>query len=388
MGVQQLYISPYNLGTKISKYKTCEKMRNALDIATSLRGPIDFIISHQHFAKYLPPEATRKSVLITRFHGLWVDYLNAVKLLTTKVVDRSFNRRLMSSIPPLLETILWHCIATLASCDLHFAELVSLNRSSVITYISRYVMKRVHQVFHVDNHRRSHVVVYNGIDDVFLKHTRDIGHNKTFNITYLGGGNPIKGSTLLLFEFRRFLKQVTPLENSKIKLFFVCNDKYLQYLQRLSSKLNLTQQVIFIQRLDHTRLASLFDQSSLVVVPSIIEGLGNVVLEAMSSGCPVLASRVGGIPEIIIDEKIGLLFDPSISGDLSRQLFICFKRRNYLERIGQAAQIYVRKKFGGWDRVASELTLAFSRIDDISISHEKLNTYSGCCLLSKSPAHF
>lgn len=60
-------------------------------------------------------------------------------------------------------------------------------------------------------------------------------------------------------------------------------------------------------RRDASVLSSLFD---LVVVPSHVEPLGLVPLEAMAVGRPVVASRVGGIPEIVMDAQTGLLVEP------------------------------------------------------------------------------
>jgi glycosyltransferase involved in cell wall biosynthesis len=65
----------------------------------------------------------------------------------------------------------------------------------------------------------------------------------------------------------------------------------------------------------------LFDQIDVLIVPSLWhESFGLVVLEASSSGIPVIAARRGGISEIVEDGKTGFLFDPSQTGDLKRQI--------------------------------------------------------------------
>jgi trehalose synthase len=87
--------------------------------------------------------------------------------------------------------------------------------------------------------------------------------------------------------------------------------------------------------------------SSVVVQKSLAEGFGLTVAEAMWKGRPVVASRVGGIQDQIVDGKSGLLVDPTdiaAFGATVRELMLDGERR---ERIGAAAQARVRDEFLG-----------------------------------------
>jgi glycosyltransferase involved in cell wall biosynthesis len=53
-------------------------------------------------------------------------------------------------------------------------------------------------------------------------------------------------------------------------------------------------------------------------LPSINEGLSNVIIEAISCGLPVIASKVGGIPEIVTDKKLGVLVTPRSAESLAQ----------------------------------------------------------------------
>jgi len=87
-------------------------------------------------------------------------------------------------------------------------------------------------------------------------------------------------------------------------------------LRGLAAKLGIEDRVVFAgHRPDAERLIASFD---LFVLPSLSEGLGSSVLDAMAAGVPVAASCTGGVPEMIEDRKSGMLFEPGSSASLSR----------------------------------------------------------------------
>ena len=80
---------------------------------------------------------------------------------------------------------------------------------------------------------------------------------------------------------------------------------YQSDLEQLAQKLNLDRQVIFTgQRQD---VSEILRDVDIVVHPSLTEGLSNVILEAMAVGVPVVATSVGGNPELVENGRTGLL---------------------------------------------------------------------------------
>jgi len=94
--------------------------------------------------------------------------------------------------------------------------------------------------------------------------------------------------------------------------------------------------------------------ADLVTLPSYMEGCPNVVLEALASGRPVVATNVGGIPEIL-SEECGRLVPPGDSGALARALAAV------LDRSWDAAAISARRS-RSWDAVAAELLEVFQSL--------------------------
>jgi glycosyltransferase involved in cell wall biosynthesis len=86
-------------------------------------------------------------------------------------------------------------------------------------------------------------------------------------------------------------------------------------------------------RRDAPRLIAAFD---VVAVPSHVEPLGNATLEAMAAGVPVLGSRVGGIPEMVVDEVTGRLVPSRDPGALAQALEPLLVNASLRERLGQA----------------------------------------------------
>ena len=78
-------------------------------------------------------------------------------------------------------------------------------------------------------------------------------------------------------------------------------------LEKLVVDLGLSSSVTFKGVLTQEQALSVFNQATIVIVPSIIESFGLVILEAMQMQRPVIASRVEGIPEVVVDGETGIL---------------------------------------------------------------------------------
>jgi glycosyltransferase involved in cell wall biosynthesis len=107
-------------------------------------------------------------------------------------------------------------------------------------------------------------------------------------------------------------------------------------MEERASALNLSSHFRFLGfRPDAPRLIPAFD---IVTVPSHIEPLGNATLEAMAAGRPVVGSRVGGIPEMVIDGETGLLVPPKDAQALADALEALIAAPDRRLMLGEAAR--------------------------------------------------
>jgi len=107
--------------------------------------------------------------------------------------------------------------------------------------------------------------------------------------------------------------------------------------------LGVDSSTTFTGPLPHPAVANLMRQSRLLCLPSHGEGTPNCVMEALACGLPVVATRVGGIPDIVEHEKTGLLVDKGDVDGLAATLITLLGDHGQCTRMGQAAQVFARE---------------------------------------------
>ncbi len=105
---------------------------------------------------------------------------------------------------------------------------------------------------------------------------------------------------------------------------------------------DLPRQTRWTEALPAAEVARALDESTLLVLPSRSEGLGRVVVEAFCRGRGAVASRVGGIPDLVTDGETGVLVPPGDTSALAGALVRVLQDRELAERLGGAARTAVR----------------------------------------------
>ncbi|TLY36745.1 MAG: glycosyltransferase family 4 protein [Nitrospirae bacterium] len=149
---------------------------------------------------------------------------------------------------------------------------------------------------------------------------------------------PIKGLEWLLKAAPQVLAQFPQ------ACFVIIGDgPLLGELRQLTSKLGIGLRVVFLgAREDVPECLAALD---LFVLPSLNEGMGRVLLEAMAVGCPVVATRVGGIPDIVADGTTGLLVPPRDERALAEAILTLLRDRSRRAAYGEAARRHIDGRF-------------------------------------------
>ena len=120
--------------------------------------------------------------------------------------------------------------------------------------------------------------------------------------------------------------------------------EYEAECRRLVTTLRLENQVRFVgYRRDVPALMRTFD---VFAFPTRAEPFGKVVIEAMAAGCPVVASRVGGIPEIVTDARLGTLISPDNAAELSAGILEYLTNPERHGEVSRNGAVSVRARFG------------------------------------------
>jgi len=113
-------------------------------------------------------------------------------------------------------------------------------------------------------------------------------------------------------RFERFISIIASIKkqsSAKIKGIVVGDGPLRESLQQFSSEIGLDHDAIEF-RGEVMEMASVYREADILVLTSEFEGTPNVILEAMSSGLPVVSVKVGGVPEIVEDQITGFLIEP------------------------------------------------------------------------------
>ncbi|MBP2665274.1 MAG: hypothetical protein H6Q76_254 [Firmicutes bacterium] len=211
-------------------------------------------------------------------------------------------------------------------------------------------------------------VIHNGIDSE--KFTRNVAPAPSqIDAPYLlnvGNYVPIKAQDIFLTAFARIASEYPELN-------VVCvggtdNGNWLKHLKELVNKLNIETRVNFLENKPQNQIASLMSHTICLVHTAKYESFGLVLIEAGACQTPVIATRVGGIPEIIPSSNFGLLFNNGDIDELTAALLDTLRAPDQAKARGRNLQQRVSNQFSAkymlegylriFRKVSQNLTLA------------------------------
>jgi len=183
--------------------------------------------------------------------------------------------------------------------------------------------------------------------DEFYKNSWLLSKCERYSIFLSQGGYPIKGIHQMINALPFILKEfpqtkiyiagdnITSKINLREKLSI---NGYGKYINKLISKLNLNNKIIFTGQISEKQMVKHFLESNVFVCPSAIENSPNSLGEAQLLGVPCIASYVGGIPDMIENEKTGLLYRFEEVEMLAKQVCRIFSEKKLSEQLSSEGQ--------------------------------------------------
>jgi glycosyltransferase involved in cell wall biosynthesis len=191
---------------------------------------------------------------------------------------------------------------------IRFSRKLILKRARTITAISMYLCKYAQRMTTTPC-----ILVPNGVDvGKFANSSQARTQTLRRELGLDDNGKILVSASRLVKKnnIASLIRALANMEHSSASLLLVGDGNLRSKLEQLAMDLGVADRVVFVGTVRHEELPAYLALGNVFVRPSLSEGLGTAFLEAMAVGLPVVASPVGGIPDIVHDGLNGLLCDP------------------------------------------------------------------------------
>lgn len=206
--------------------------------------------------------------------------------------------------------------------------------------ISQYTLDRFREVYGMVAEQKSHVLpcsldpVRSGcisFHDIKTKPIQQSDLQRLLSVSRLVKDEPGKGVDLVIEALPELL-----IDFPKLRYVVVGDGSDRMRLEDLARKLHVDHAVDFKGFVSETELEHEYSTCTLFTMPSASEGFGIVFVEAMAHGKPVIASSVGGTPEVVVDGKTGILVDRGDNISLVGAIRLLLNDADLRIKMGQA----------------------------------------------------
>lgn len=250
---------------------------------------------------------------------------------------------------------------------IQFIEKRSIDYADKIISVSDFTKNQMIKLYKINTKKVQ--TIYNGIS---LKNTdfsegELISFRNKFNfnnksiLLFVGRINDSrKGLDTLLEAFKIVLEK-----KDSVLLVVGKGDQTKQ--KQLAKSLGIYENIIFTGFLNDDELKKCYLLCDIYVCPSRLEGFGLTLLEAMISYKPVVATKVGAIPEIVKNERNGILVEPNDIDALSGAICDLLENKVKAELMGNENHQHISKKFN-WETCTTEISNVYANINNLSES--------------------
>lgn len=250
---------------------------------------------------------------------------------------------------------------------LHFPELFNKKDLFQLSYWGKYSINKAKKITTISISSKNDIIKEYGVPaekiEVIYPGIKQVSGNKhkVSSMDELTKKFEIKGKYILFVgtlqprkNITRLIEAFSKIEDKDVQLVIV-GRKGWQYEEILSApeKYGVKERVLFIHDATDEDLPSLYKHAQFFILPSLYEGFGLPVLEAMTYGCPVITSDISSLPEAGGDAA--LYIDPNDASDITKKMNKLFSNEELRKDLVEKGREQV-KKFS-WEKSAKE-TLA------------------------------
>ncbi len=244
-------------------------------------------------------------------------------------------------------------LANLIMWRLSKIEEEAAKNATLVTTVSKYSSEKLIQFYGVNTKKIR--VVPNGVDIERFKPSksgekikRQIGLDNKLCVLFVGRLIPRKGLPFLVEAAKHIVKEY------RQTMFVVVGDGPLKNnLRAQLEKMNLSSNFVFLGDVPESVLSAVYNCADVFALPSIQEGQGIALLEAQATGKPVVAFKVGGVREAVLDNETGFLMKPD-SRQLAEAVMKLLSNCSLREKMGSRGREFVSTNFS-WDICAQRM---------------------------------
>ena len=187
-------------------------------------------------------------------------------------------------------------------------------------------------------------------------------------LLFAGRVTPLKRVSDLVAAFARIAPEVPSLQ---LRIAGECESEkaYVVSIQRSIERENLTDRIHLLGALPQARILDEFSRCSALVLPSAQENLPMVIAQAMATGKPVVATRVGGIPEMVQDQRTGILVNVGDIDGLASALLTLLNDLTLRRQMGHLGRKAAQNQYHV-DRVSQLTYNVYSQVASQGSTHD------------------
>jgi glycosyltransferase involved in cell wall biosynthesis len=232
-----------------------------------------------------------------------------------------------------------------------------MKRSDALIAVSKYTVNELTELYGIDKNKIH--VIYNGVDIERFKPRpnraelrREFGLEKDTKIAlFVGRLYHRKGLETLLSSVPPVLKEYSNLN------FVISGTGFKQKeesLRNLAKELDIEDHVKFLGYVPDEKLPLLYSASDIFVLPAIYENFPFAILEAQSTGLPVISTKVGGIPEFLVDNENGFVIEPRDPAKLTQTVLTLLQNPKIAKEMGDRGRKLIEEKFD-WRLITAQV---------------------------------